>query len=191
MIPVLLFLLTVAGSTHAGEALAPVDYAAWVEDESNGLKVRQRFGDNELTLQYKPPAYVVVLEEKTPRIDGETLARRTAEIEDFQYFTLILAGPARNQGDPVQYFAFGMQADLALRDGVETLPCRLFHYEPGRSLKPATFVLAFPLSEREKSGERGVRDKTLIYDARFLGGPAVELTIRAAAIAALPRLRTH
>ncbi len=189
----------VALSVYPEETLPPVEYAAWVADESNGLKVRRPAGDHQLALQYKPLEYLVVLEQKSQRLARERVARRIAELEDLQYFTLTLAerDPVRSASEtsserPVHYFAFGMQADLALRDGGETLPCRLFHFEQSRPQPPFTFVLGFPLSERQKQGDREPRDKTLIYDARRLGGPpAVELTVRARSIAALPKLRTH
>ena len=68
--------------------------------------------------------------------------------------------------DRVNYFAFGMQNDIRLVQGGDTLPCQLFHFERVYDVAPyATFLLAFPLGKDYSS------DKTLVlFDHGFNKG---------------------
>ena len=175
-------------------SLGTEDYIAWVENPENGLVMNKEMNDLIFSVQYKPLAYEVLLQEKRTFSDGE-MKLEMDSISDMQYYTFRIATAggtdvqryrAESEQDyyaRLEYFALQMQNDLVLIDGSDTLPCLLYHYERTYGIDPrATFVMGF--SDKKKSQE----NKTLMYTDRVFGSGPVLLTIESEDLKMIPQL---
>jgi hypothetical protein len=182
----------------ANEKLSPVNYVKWVEDAQNGLNKEKQIGEMIYSAQYKPYNYVICEQERQPTIADSTVRKDMSQLGNMQYFNLkiSLGGgqgellkynlSSREEYDGrVNYFAFGMQKDIELVDGSDTLPCLLYHYERIYDVAPsATFLLGFAPGKSSKS------DRTLIlFDKGFKKG-IIKFYFEAKAINILPQLQT-
>lgn len=178
------------------EKLAPMEYAAWVEDKNNGLKVEKTIEEFTYTLQYKPTEYVALMELKKDSVRSLELNKKMEEYDGLQYYTFRISTDSRmellkknlKEGNDyygrIQYFSFDMQKDLKLIDGKDTLDCVLFHFERVYGLAPyATFVLGFPPTE-------GTNNKTLFYDEQIFGAGKIYLTVQSKNCKKLPSVIT-
>lgn len=180
--------------------LHPADYVKWVENEDNGLRKSKTMGDYTLTLQYKPIDYVVLLEEKTEDISSGVLKDRARQLDQMQYYNFRLQSgiPGANVSDiamidndhatVVNYLTFGIQENIYLVDGNDTLSCKLFQYERTYDLAPyIDFVLAFDLP----SNPTQVSDKIFVLEDTQLGIGIVRFQIDKGSLSAIPQLITN
>jgi len=178
------------------QAKEPGAYIRWVEDQSHGLVVQKEIDDIEYTLVYKPCNYILAKEYETQALRASQFGQRRKELEGMQYFTLklkstkdqeLLRAGIRSENDyyaRLEYFMSGMQNDLCLVQGKDTLPCLMHHYERSYGLSPYNnIVLAFE-NKPASAGE----DKLLVYDDKVLGSGKVMLKIRSEDIADAPSL---
>jgi hypothetical protein len=184
--------------TKAGALkLSPVEYAAWVENKENGLKVEKTISDFTYTLQYKPLEYVALLELKKQEVSKAELKNTMEQFSGLQYYTFQISADTQDEllkmnlsekneyYSRIQYFSFDMQKDLKLIDGKDTLDCALFHFERVYGIAPfARFVIGFPTTN-------GTNDKTLFYDEKIFGSGKVYLTIQAKNNNQLPAVITN
>jgi len=172
------------------------DYISWVEDEDNGLVVKKEIDGMEYNLLYKPHDYILAKEYSANILDKGRIEARRKELGDLQYFTLRIragnnnelmkAGIANEQEyyARLEYFMSGMQSDLYLVEGKDTLPCRMQHYERTYGMSPwNNFVLGFDNPEKNKQ-----EDKLLVYEDKVLGNGKVMLKIKYKAIENVPAL---
>ena len=83
----------------------------------------------------------------------------------------------------VEYFSFGLQHDLHLLIGADTLPCRLFHFERNYGAAPyMDCMLGF--EERPKNPA----DRILLYQDRVFSDSLIRLTIPREKIQGVPAL---
>lgn len=175
--------------------LPPPKYAAWVEDETNGLyKIRE---DDKyiLSLQYKPIDYITVMRERTPKISKEKVQKTREELGNMEHFNFKLstrAGKPALSNRDVQfdnkdiYLMSGMQKDLFLLEGKDTLYCRMFHFEGANGILPYdNCVLAFDKSKQPDE------DKIFLYRADKLGLGWITIPIKADAINNIPKIKTY
>lgn len=115
-------------------------------------------------------------------------------MEGLQYFNFKLSTLA---GTPVfsdkktevenktNYLLSGMQKDLFLLEGTDTLRCRMFHFEGANGVLPYdNCVLAFDKNEDTN------KDRTFLYRADKLGLGWIKMVIKAADINQIPKLKT-
>ncbi len=182
----------------ARQELGPQAYAEWVKNAENGLRVSKQVGENEFTLQYKPAAYEVLLHDHAPASQA-ALDEAVKPLEELQYFTLCIRTAERkdpaeasaldeaDRNNRLNYLMFDMQADFALVDGKDTLPCVFYHYERNYNLSPENNIL---LGFEQLPGKaEQAADKTLIYTDQLLGSGPVQITIKAEDIQRIPRLK--
>lgn len=190
-----LWLLVSCGQPH----LLPVDYVAWVQDETNGLSQTRSIMPLEVTALYKPLPYIIAQEERTNTIDPQQYTTRTKALEGMQYYTLQVGLEGNRQKDitnygitdgqaqqeRLAYLSFGMQQDIHLVQGTDTLPCRLFHFERSYDLAAhRTFVLAFD----QPKGSTPTQERTLVVELRpFKTGP-LKFHYSAATLSNIPNL---
>jgi hypothetical protein len=182
-------------------SLPPTEYAKWIENEKNGLKIKKTIGEYEFILQYKPVEYVVVMEEKNERLEKKTLDNRIEKLNGLQYFNLRLKSTDEkinvmnvnvkddmDYNNKLNYFTFAMQQDVHLVEGNDTLNCSLFQFERNYELAPyVDFVMAF---EKPKTKE-GESDKQFVFDDKFLGIGAVKIVIDKNSVKNIPQLITY
>lgn len=202
---VLLSVFFVWTSCNTGN-LEPVAYKNWVENPENGLNVSREAGEFQFTLQYKPLDYVALINQRPEQLNRQGFMKNKEEMKELQYYTLRIDSKTGDEmlrsnlssADEyfyrVEYFSFHLKKDLYLIDGNDSLPCVLSHFERSYALSPNNnFILAFPLSEKEKvmlaKGKAYTGEKTLVYDDRYLQTGPVKFTIKKDALSALPQLK--
>lgn len=181
--------------------LYPLEYAAWVEDESNGLVAKKQVGEYEFSLLYKPLEYIALTSEKNPEIKRDTLVKRMQLLGELQYFTFRMSKSGKDvlsagksagiDYQLLEHFTSHMQNDILLIDGTDTLSCLLFHYERNYGLSPfSNIVLGFEKPGQNKENNF-INDKTFIYDDKILGTGPVRFVIEGASINDIPQLITY
>lgn len=182
----------------ANEKLVPAQYVRWVEDEQNGLKKEKTIDDIIFSAQYKPAQYVVCEEERKDSITGSEVQKKLGELGGMQYYDLKITlksgqgellkynlSSAEQYQDRVNYFSFGMQKDIQLVDGNDTLPCLLYHYERVYDVAPyGTFILGFAPGKNPKANKT-----LLLFDKGFNKG-IVKLYFEEKDIEYVPQLQT-
>lgn len=158
------------------------DYVKFVEDESNGLRVSKNIGEVNYMIQYKPIEYILLRENNN---NGD-IKKRKEDLGGMQYYTLTYSLVKNNKDilkfnltspdeyyERVNYFSFGLQNDIYLVDGKDTLDCKLFNYVRSYGLSPkADFVLAFDKSKQTKT-----TDKLMVIEDKIFGGGIIKIKI--------------
>ena len=188
-----------SGVSKNANILEPKAYVDWVQALGNGLKKDKRFEDITFSVQYKPLEYIVCMEERKIRIEDSLVLRKVNELSDMQYFDLKISlnegggellkyqlSSPQQYSERVNYFAFGLQKDIVLVEGTDTLPCALYHFERAYDVTPSsTFLLGFSLG-KNKSPE----SKTLIlYDRTFNKG-TIKMAFDKHDLQKIPKLKT-
>ncbi|MCU0436195.1 MAG: hypothetical protein MUC87_22250 [Bacteroidia bacterium] len=184
-------------STSAVPELSPAEYISWVEDAENGLHQEKTIGALRFSMQYKPADYVVLQDVKRTNFSSPEWDSLTKEVSDMQYYTLQI-GTADgkditrfNLGNDQEYYArqeylsAGMQKDIQLVDGTDTLNCLMYHYERTYGISPdAKVVLAFD----NKAPKTALQNKTLILNDNHFGTGIIMLSIDAGSLRSIPQL---
>ncbi len=174
-------------SCQKSKNLSPVDYVRWIENPSNGLNVMLEKEEEKYSLQFKPIEYIVAVQERRKHLPKEVFERAKSQMEGLQYFTFRInpdESPAawldqekmsaEDYRKNVKHLSFGMQNDMTLIDGIDTLTCLLFHHEQSYKLNSSyTFLLGFEMSE-----ESMFQSKKMIYKDETLGIGTVEFSIK-------------
>jgi hypothetical protein len=169
-------------------------YVNWVLNPNNGLVKEKQIGEYGLELQYRPLELIVLTENNGVQVDVMEL--RCEELSVSQYFNLKLKSKdpllkvmdIGNQDEQdyyakLDYFTNGIQADLKLIDGSDTLNCMISVFERTYDLAPyVTFALAFD-NKGQNTG-----DKTLYFNGDKLGLGPVYLKIEGEEIKNTPNL---
>jgi hypothetical protein len=177
--------------------LAHKDYAKWIQDEKNGLKVSKKVGDFEFSLQYKTVEFLALLENPDGFSRPEQLNDYISGLKGYEYFTLTIKNKDENEimsagiENDVEYFSRleylmnTLQDDISmLTSNGDTIPCVLFHYERNYGIsKLNNCVLAF-----ESSNIKRESDRTLVYDDQILGTGKICLTIKGSDVQNVPAL---
>ncbi|MBC7774792.1 MAG: hypothetical protein H7246_05075 [Phycisphaerae bacterium] len=163
--------------------LSPDQYQKWLTAHFKELSSSQQQNGINATLTWLPADGLAIKEVGTQ--DKTALAAARKEYEGLEYYRLRIALQS-GQGDVLQfqaantdeyyqrveYFSFGMQHDLSLLAGTDTLPCKLFHFERNYGAAPyADFMLGFEEKPENKS------DRTLLYLDRVFSDTLIRLTI--------------
>ena len=176
-------------------SLSPERYARWMTTNQSRLSAHSTQADLNLSLSYLPADWLALREAGVENTG--TLAKARTEYAGLEYYRLRIALQS-GQGDVLQfkagstdeyyqrveYFSFGLQNDIRLLAGKDTLPCRLFHFERNYGAAPyADFMLGFD----EKPENR--TDRILFYDDKVFSNSLIHLTIPAETIQRIPKLK--
>jgi hypothetical protein len=170
--------------------LGSTEYIKYIEDENNGLKTTKSIGRVNYSLQYKPADYIILKENRE-------LTDLNEDLKEMQYYTLQYSlidnskdilkfnlNASNEYYERVNYFSFGLQNDIYLVDGTDTLECKLFNYVRSYGLSPkADFVLAFDVVKKDK-----IENKQLVIDDKVYGGSMIKLFIDKKDINNIPEL---
>lgn len=175
------------------------DYVHWVQDMKNGFRKEKSIAGLMFSAQFKPYEYIVCLEEKKRELADSTVIKKVSELTDMQYYNLKISlrdaegellkyqlHSAQEYQERVNYFAFGMQHDIQLVEGTDTLPCILYHFERSFDASPvSTLLLGFAIRKQADA-----QDKTLlVYDRTFNSG-LIKFTFSKKDLKNLPKLKT-
>jgi len=190
------FSLVVVSCHHS---LKPIEYVKYVEDNKNGLHLKQTRQQFIYSLQYKPLDYVALEELRQEQVTASELQQEKKSFGNMQYFTfrisssdstkdILKEGTTTNEeySQRQNYFDFHIQRDLKLIEDGDTLACRLCHCIRTYGLTPyADFVLAFEGNHKSKV------DMLFKYDDKILNTGAVDFVIKNSSIKNLPEVKTE
>ena len=185
------------GADATGEMLEAADYVRWMKDPDNGFRNEKTIDNLRFSVQYKTPEYITCMEQHGRACSDALVRKNTAELSGMQYYDLRIVlndggnellkynlSSAEQYNERVNYFAFGMQHDIQLIDGHDTLPCLLYHFERAYDVTPsATLVLGF--LQKQPEG-----DKTLLVDDRTFNKGLLKFRFSAAELNNKPKLKT-
>jgi len=175
--------------------LTPIEYVQWVRDERNGLRISKQEGAYIYELQYQPVEYLVVLQERSEKIKASTLKEEAEKRGDLQYFTFKMS-TTKGKGilsdkdlfieNKDIYLLSGLQQDIMLAEGKDTLECVMLHFEASNNLVPYDqCVLAFEKSENPAS------DITFLFRTRKYADGWVKIPVKRENINRIPKLKTE
>ena len=196
---ILLLLITSIFCACGGkDLLKPSEYSQWMQNPENGMKQSKKIQDFEFIAQYKTPEYITVLEEKSNALKAQLVSNRVGELgSDMAYFNFRIKGNAYplQQGTTSEmefnqrmaYANFGMQQDLELVEGGDTLDCVMYQFVRNYNIAPyIDFVVGFERNNQEHIEA----DKTLIFNDNVFGVGKVKLHFSASDLNQIPKLKT-
>ncbi len=156
------------------KTLTPQAYINGVKDPHNGMRVLVVSGGVNLELQYKPPAYIAIMEQTQKDFSAERHYELIQQLGNLRYFDLKIT-PGEHLITPdntgnglnhdLDYLIGGLQNDLYLITGNDTISCGMYHYEASAGIGGFyTFLLAFDAEEKEIKG-----GMTLVYEDKYFG----------------------
>jgi hypothetical protein len=180
--------------------LLPSEYAQWVQNMENGLKQEKTIEELDFSIQYKPYNYIICQEKRSDSIRTIDLDENVKELEGMEYYDFRIK--VNNQDGEllkhklsssdeykkrVEYYSFKMDKDISLVDGLDTIPCSLFHFERGFNAAPySTFLLGF-VTKRETDIEG---DKTFIYEDKIFNKGIIKFSFSKNKLVNIPKLKT-
>ena len=176
----------------------PSELVSYVKNPENGLNKNKKMGPLNMELQYKPIPFVISNELRRNTISSDEYQTRFDDLKGLQYYNLKLSISQKGmdvtnfnvadmgaQQERLQYLAFGMQHDIRLVQGSDTLRPVLYHFERSFNLTPhRTFVLAF-----EETESIADNDKVFILDSPIFNTGPMKLSIRKEAIQNIPNIK--
>jgi hypothetical protein len=175
-------LILLLGCQKTPESLVANDYLQWVKQSENKLQIIKEIGDYTYQLQYKPAAFIALIEQQRAHSnDTAQFIQRIGELTDTYQFNLTLShqsyGSILSQNLGLEYFTrleyltLTLKEDLELRLDGKTVPCHFYHFERNYNLAPfVTVVFGFDVSNFKKDFEK----MQVVYNDQLLGaGPIV------------------
>lgn len=193
----ILFVLLSTSSCQQSQSLTPLEYVKWVENDVNGLLVQQETETTVYTLQYKPIEYLVAVQERKQQLSKDVFDRVKSQMDGLQYYTLRVRSKEEKLAwldreslseedylENVNHLSFGLQHELTLVDGQDSLSCLLFHWEQTNNIAlTCTFLLGFDQPEQSE-----VSSKKLVLEDDQLETGRIELTIRKEDLTKKPKM---
>jgi len=194
----LVLITSILGACGGEAILQPNEYSQWMRNPDNGMLQSKKIQDFEFIAQYKTPEYITVLEEKRNDLEAQLVSNRVAELgTDMAYFNFRIQGKSYplQQGTSSEhefnqrmaYANFGMQEDLKLVEGGDTLDCHLYQFVRNYNVAPyLDFVIGF--SRKNKTSVK--EEKTLIFNDNAFGVGKIKLHFSSSDFNQLPKLKT-
>jgi len=170
-------------------------YAAYAKDTSNAIRQSITVGENQYSVQYKTPEYIL-LEEQHISQDDTLFNTYKKELEENFFFTFRienLAGidplkymmnDASDYDARLRYFSFQAQHDFFLLAGNDTLKCVNMIFEGSYGISPTnTFLLAF-----EKVDFAKHKAFRFVFFDRVFGNGAMQFNYTKETIQNIPQL---
>ena len=177
----------------------PSELVQYVRNVDHGLLQSETSGQIKAEIQYKPIPFLIANEFRRNQITEEEYEKRFRELKGSQYYNLKIELPGlqgqnlvnynvRNEEElqrRLYYLSFGIQNDIRLVEGSDTLQPMICHFERSYDLAPhRTFVLAF-----EQKEETALHDKTLILDSSLLSKEPIRLKVSREALQNIPNIK--
>ncbi|MDB5258014.1 MAG: hypothetical protein JWM14_2709 [Chitinophagaceae bacterium] len=183
--------------SSSGSSLQPYEYVSYIDQEDNGLHVNKQFEELHFEVTYKPTDYLVVKELKQKEILPADYATVRQDYKDMHYFLLSIKNTSSETdvlkykistqaaySERLKYFAFGMERDLRLVEGTDTIPCSMVLYERNYGIsRQANFMIAFPVTDTS-----AVHDKTILFEDKIFGMGMLKFNVSKESIDAIPPL---
>lgn len=173
------------------------DYVKYMETKASGMRKEKNIGTINIAVQYKTPQYIAIKERRMT--DADSINNITAKLEGMQYYT-IRYNLEGMQGDIMKYdlhseqeyferlnyMSYGLQNDIKVVEGKDTLSCVLFNHARNYGISPVTEIVA-GFEENKKVGI----SKEFIIDEHAFGLGTLKFTFDKSDLADLPELKTE
>lgn len=183
------------------QSLAPLEYAKWVEDEKNGLRIKRTCRELEFVLQYKPIDYILAQEVKSNQVDAATATQRKQELANSIQFNFVIRSlnpqqtPLQNSTDlngyfnRITYFLSNGDQNFKIKIGNKILPCTLCHLEQNYGLAPEnTLVLAFNHNDQNLNNELRQHGLAFMYEDEVFDVGLLSIKIDPEQFANIPQM---
>ena len=165
----------------ASSAESVKSYVSWLSKEENGFNKRRVLGQFSFEALIEPPAYAVLLNHRGERITNDAInneVKEQSEIFQMQFsigadtlskeLLKYAVGDEEEYQRRVSYYSFGMDKDIYLVVGSDTIPCATYQWERGFD---ASKKLVFQLVFSKKQWKQNVNSFQLVfYDRVFNNG---------------------
>ena len=142
---------------------SPEKYVSWVQNPENGLKKQVQYENFVIDIQHKPTDYMLLTNKGADKSDKNAL-------DSMQYYNLSMRVPKEfcQQMESNQklrdYLSYNFQEDIYIKQGNDSLPCVLFHYERTLAMKcVASYVLGFENPSQDVKEERFIILKSAFF----------------------------
>jgi hypothetical protein len=155
----------------------PEEYVNYVNDKENGFIQTEQVGDYEISVQYRTPEYMTIKEIGVDVLTNEIFSETSKEKNGAYYFLFQIMSSNKksdplelNMQDKLEYTSrishlmSGIDEDIFLVSGDDTLPCKMHHFERSYHLTHYhNIVLVF-----ERKTEKQADNLKLFYNDRML-----------------------
>ena len=195
-----IILFSAVMTSCSNKEVPPREYVRYVESPSNGLKIQQEVNGVRYELQYQPINYCVMLEKRSFSIPSEIFEQEHKRFEGLEHYSFRIDKTAMDNlvgklGDSskykksiTQYFDFGIQKDIKLVEGNDTIPCGVCEIDAGIA-NSYTFTLGFPNKNNESQTDRSQADRYIIYENKILHTDKVALCVKGKDVKNVPGLK--
>jgi hypothetical protein len=191
-LPIILFLLV----SCAKPALNPTEFIQWCDDKEHELIQIYEQDDIQLTCQYMPEEYAALKQTNPNLIDENEVKATIDQVSDLHQFKLKFQKTTGNNflkdnyttaeefNTRSIYLGYGIQPDLQLVSGSDTLICAMNHHERTYGNTPyETLLIAFPKSKNNTQS-----DLQLIFNDRVFGLGRVKFYFKKSTLESIPEL---
>lgn len=174
------------------------DYVKYVESDNNALMNTKEIDDLSFKLQYCPTEYLLLMEYKTDNISNALVENRKKENDSLLYFKLRISakgtndvmnhnvGSTEDYYSRIQYLSYGLEENIALLNGNDTIFPALFHFERTYGIAPfADFIMAFHTKIKESD------DFQVLIDDKAFDSGILKFTYNNKDIQNIPKLKTN
>jgi hypothetical protein len=183
--------------TYTNENMTIHEFVDWCADEDHKLNKTKEISDMKYNLSYLPAEAMAFLELRKESIDISKFEKTKADYMEMTYFNFriealntkneLLKYRLRSAGqyeDRIKYMAFGIENDIYLVQGKDTLHPGLCHFERIFEVAPyATVMLAFDNKQFNKDEEF-----TLMYNDRLFEKGFVKFNYKNKQLINLPKI---
>ncbi len=200
---IIIYFILIVAITACGnpKQLSSNEYIHWIEDSDNGLKKEKKLDDYQYKVLYKPADYIVfreIINSGAKAIDEEQVQKRINELANLYQFnfdvvsadgkTSVLQHNVSNQEEHaarINYFVSHAQQDFILVEGIDTMPCVLYHFEQTFGATPFnTISLGF-----ERKNQKAEGDLQLIFTNRLFNTGDIKFAFPKKTINNIPKLK--
>ena len=174
------------------------DYMDWCKKKGGSLKKTKELEDITFSLNYKPAELIACIEEVTDKAKPDDLEKNIDELDGLDYYDFkiqITSGmgellkyqvaSSSDYDNRVTYCAFGIEKDIKMVEGNDTISCALFHFERAYDVVPyATFLVAFPKSKTPFA------ERTFIYEDKIFNKGIIKFTYTQEDLSQIPKMKT-
>lgn len=165
------------------------EYVNWVRDEKNGFIKTKVVGDFTFSLQYKPAAYMALIEAGVEGFSIDSIKNLYTLYNEMEYYELKIEHTKWNEElikygtngmsdyqNRVAYYSFHVNNDIVVKCNTDEKPCLIHHWERNYNAAPNT-ILQFAF-ERSNDCE----EKIVEYNDRVFGNGILKFRFKKADI---------
>lgn len=162
------------------------EYAVYVTDPENGLRINETVNDFDLSVMYEPSEYFAA------KSEAQFTVEEVATFEHFQFRIKLIEGgnillykenQNINEVTRINHFGFTVKEDFFIVAGQDTLNCKLAHYSRNYNLSP-TIDLSLTFDAIPKTN-----DWQFVYDDQQFNLGRVKFLFKSEDLSDLPALK--